>query len=91
MKKLILTLMVVILIGIAMVSTGCQEQYDMSFKDSHMTYILPGGIECVGRLARENTGAYMHYPMLICDDGRTFHNITNFQAVKQINPLYNGK
>ena len=91
MKKLIFTLMVVIPIGIAMVAAGCQEQYDMSFKDSHMTYILPGGIECVGRLARENTGAYMHYPMLICDDGRTFHNISNYQAVKQINPLYNGK
>jgi len=87
MKKLILTLMVMIPIGIAMVAIGCQEQYDMSFKDSHMTYILPGGIECVGRLALENTGAYMHYPMLICDDGRTFHNITNYQAVKQINPL----
>jgi hypothetical protein len=83
--------MVVIPIGIAMVAAGCQEQYDMSFKDSHMTYILPGGIECVGRLTRENTGAYMHYPMLICDDGRTFHNISNYQAVKQINPLYNGK
>ena len=91
MKKLILTLMVVILIGIAMVSTGCQESYNMHFKNSHMTYILPGNIECVGHLAMEDAGAYMHYPMLICDDGRTFHNITNFQAVKQINPLYNGK
>ena len=91
MKKLILTGMTVILIGIAMLSTGCSENYDMSTKDSHMTYILPGNIECVGRLALENTGAYMHYPMLICDDGRTFHNITNYQAVKQINPLYNGK
>lgn len=91
MKKLIFTLMVVILIGIAMVSTGCQESYDMHFKNSHMTYILPNGIECVGHLAMEDAGAYMHYPMLICDDGRTFHNITNYQAVKQINPLYNGK
>ena len=34
MKKLILTVMVVILIGIAMVSTGCQESYDMHFKNS---------------------------------------------------------
>ncbi len=91
MKKLIIAGMVVVLTGIAMISTGCSENYDMSTKDSHMTYILPGGIECVGRLALENTGAYMHYPMLICDDGRTFHNISNYQAVKQINPLYNGK
>ena len=87
MKKLIIAVMTMILIGIALISTGCHENYDMSISNSHMTYILPGDIECVGRLALENTGAYMHYPMLICDDGRTFHNITNYQAVNQINPL----
>lgn len=84
MKKLIIGM---ILIGIVMVMTGCHENYDMNINDSHMTYILPGDIECIGRLAMENTGAYMHYPMLICDDGRTFHNISNYRAVKQINPL----
>jgi len=87
MKKLIVIGMTVILTGIAMVSTSCHKNYDMNISNSHMTYILPGGIECVGRLAMENTGAYMHYPMLICDDGRIFHNITNYQAVNQINPL----
>ena len=91
MKKLIVTVMVVILTGIALVSTGCHESYKMQFNESPMTYILPGGIECVGHLAMEDAGAYMHYPMLICDDGRTFHNITNYQVVKQINPLYNCK
>ncbi len=87
MKKLILMVMLVILIGIAMVATCCNESYDMQFKNSHMTYILPEGIECVGHLAMEDAGSYMHYPLLICDDGRTFHNITNYQAVNQVNPL----
>lgn len=27
---------------------------------------------------------------LICDDGRVFHNVVNYQEVIQLNPLYQG-
>lgn len=88
MKKVFSFIFVTI---VAFCMTGCLSDtyYLKSGKESHMTYILPNGFECLGHIAIEERG-YGRMPMLICDDGTVYHNITNYRAVNQINPLYNG-
>lgn len=87
MKKVISFIFIVI---VAICMTGCMpETYDLKTGDeSRMTYILPNGFECIGRIAIEEQG-YGKFPMLICDDGTVYHNITNYRRVTQLNPLYN--
>ena len=88
MKKMIVLGMTLVLAGIAMMSTGCEDE-GAEFKNVPTTYIIPGVVECVGHTEREISTKY--FPrMLICDDGRVFHNITNYRIVKQLNPLYQG-
>lgn len=88
MKKIISFIFIAI---VAFCMTGClSDVYDLKTGDeSHMTYILPTGFECIGHIAIEKRG-YDRMPMLICDDGTVYHNITNYRAVNQLNPLYNG-
>lgn len=70
--------------------TGCELDRQIARGEhSQMTYILPNGVECIGHVEMEwydRSG----FPMLICDDGMVYHNISNYRAVHQINPLYNG-
>ena len=85
MKKVISFIFVAI---VALCMTGCfPDTFDLKTGDeSHMTYILPNGFECVGRLSVEQFG-YGKFPTLICDDGTVYHNITNYRQVEQLNPL----
>lgn len=88
MKKVLSFIFITI---VALCMTGCMpETYDLKTGDkSRMTYILPNGFECIGRIAIEELG-YGKFPMLICDDGPVYHNVTNYRRVTQLNPLYNG-
>ena len=80
--------MTLVLTGIAMMSTGCDNE-GTEFKNVPTTYIIPGVVECIGHTEREIATKY--FPrMLVCEDGRVFHNIVNYREVKQINPLYQG-
>lgn len=88
MKKIIIAGMALVLTGIAMMSTGCDNE-GTEFKNVPTTYIIPGVVECIGHTEREIATKY--FPrMLVCEDGRVFHNIVNYREVKQINPLYQG-
>ena len=84
MKKIIVLGMTLVLAGIAM--TSCNND---STKHMPKTYIVPNVVKCVGHVERERL--IRAFPkMLVCDDGRVFHNITNYQEVINLNPLYQG-
>ena len=87
MKKMIVLGMTLVLTGIAMMSTGCEGD---EFKDVPTTYIVPGVVECIGHTELEYVGPHSYVKNLVCEDGRVFHNITNYRIVKQLNPLYQG-
>lgn len=87
MKKLIIFGMAVVLTGIAMMTAGCESD---GSDPVPMTYIVPGVVECVGHTELDYAGPYSYVINLVCEDGRVFHNITNYRKVKQINPLYQG-
>lgn len=85
MKKIIVLGMTLVLAGIAM--TSCNDD---STRHMPKTYIVPHTVRCVGHLERERL--IRPYPKkLICDDGRVFHNIVNYQEVINLNPLYQGE
>ena len=91
MKKCVLIVMLMILCGLAMISQGCSNQTDAMIKDKPHTIIVPGVVECQGHTEVEYFGnpgdRRAKLPMLVCDDGRVFHNITNYQDVIELNPL----
>ena len=91
MKKCVLVVMCMILCGLAMISQGCSNQVDNMIKDKPHTIIVPGVVECQGHTEVEYFGnpgdRRAKLPMLVCDDGRVFHNITNYQDVIELNPL----
>lgn len=85
MKKMIVLGMTLVLAGIAMMSTGCDND---PMENVPTTIIIPNVVECVGHTSHDTEIG--HARMLVCDDGRVFHNIVNYREVKQINPLYQG-
>ena len=92
MKKCVLFGMCMILCGIAMISQGCGQQDDAIesiTKDKPHTIIVPGVVECKGHVEEEYFGNVRKtkLPMLVCDDGRVFHNVANYQDVVELNPL----
>lgn len=91
MKNYVLIGICMILCGIAMISHGCSNQVDNMIKDKPHTIIVPGVVECQGHTEVEYFGnpgnSKAKLPMLVCDDGRVFHNITNYQDVIERNPL----
>lgn len=91
MKKIVLIGMLMILCGIAMISQGCSSKTDDMIKGKPHTIIVPGVVECQGHTEVEYFGnpgdRRAKLPMLVCDDGRVFHNITNYQDVIELNPL----
>ena len=92
MKKCVLIGMCMILCGLAMISQGCSSQdsaIDAMTKDKPHTIIVPNVVECKGHVEVERFGLSHRtkLPMLVCDDGRVFHNITNYQDVIELNPL----
>lgn len=82
----------IILWSFAMIFNGCRRQYDAidaMTKDKPHTVIVPGVLECKGHVEVEyfGTARKTKLPMLVCDDGRVFHNVTNYQDVIELNPL----
>ena len=92
MKKCMLVGMTMILCGLAMISNGCSSQDDAieaMTKGKPHTIIVPGVVECKGHVEVEYFGTVRKtkLPMLVCDDGRVFHNVVNYQDVIELNPL----
>lgn len=88
MKKAMLIEICLILCSLALIFQGCSRQddaIDAMTKDKPHTIIIPNVVECKGHVEREG---FKPLPkMLVCDDGRVFHNITNYQDVVELNPL----
>lgn len=85
MKKAMLIEICLILCSLALIFQGCSSQDDTITKDKPHTIIIPNVVECKGHVEREG---FKPLPkMLVCDDGRVFHNITNYQDVVELNPL----
>ena len=87
MKKMIVLGMTLVLAGIAMMSTGCNND---PMENVPTTIIIPNVVECVGHTETDYVGPHSYVKNLVCEDGRVFHNITNYRIVKQLNPLYQG-
>jgi len=88
MKKAMLIEICLILCSLALIFQGCSSQDDAiesMTKDKPHTIIIPNVVECKGHVERE--GFHPLPAMLVCDDGRVFHNITNYQDVVELNPL----
>ena len=69
---------------VGMIFHGCDSKndaIDVVEKDSHRTVVVPGVVECKGRMEEEYFGSGRKFPipMLVCDDGRVFHNVVNYR------------
>jgi hypothetical protein len=88
MKKVMFIQICLILCSFALIFQGCSSQDDpieAMTKNKPHTIIIPNVVECKGHVEREG---FKPLPkMLVCDDGRVFHNITNYQDVIELNPL----
>jgi len=88
MKKVMFVQICLILCSFALIFQGCSSQDDpieAMTKNKPHTIIIPNVVECKGHVEREG---FKPLPkMLVCDDGRVFHNITNYQDVIELNPL----
>jgi hypothetical protein len=92
MKKAMLIEICLILCSLALIFQGCSSQNDPiddMMKNEPHTIIVPNVVECTGYVTLEYFGQVKRtkLPMLVCDDGRVFHNITNYQDVVELNPL----
>ena len=88
MKKAMLIEICLILCSLALIFQGCSSQgdtIDAITKDRPHTIIVPGVVECKGHVERE--GLKPLPKMLVCDDGRVFHNVSNYQDLIELNPL----
>ena len=70
--------------GVGMIFHGCDGEngaIDAVEKDSSRTIVVPGVVECNGRVEEEYYGPERKFPipMLVCDDGRVFHNVVNYR------------
>lgn len=70
--------------GVGMVFHGCEGENGAPVaveKDSGRTVVVPGVVECKGHVEEEYSGSGRKFPipMLVCDDGRVFHNVVNYR------------
>ena len=70
--------------GVGMIFHGCDDEndaFDAVEKDSRRTVVVPGVVECKGRVEEEYSGPERKFPipMLVCDDGRVFRNVVNYR------------
>ena len=70
--------------GVGMIFHGCEgekDAIDAVENDSSRTVVVPGVVECKGRVEEEYSGSGRKFPipMLVCDDGRVFHNVVNYR------------
>ena len=69
--------------SVGMIFHGCEgekDAIDAVEKDSGRTVVVPGVVECNGHVEEEYSGPERKFPipMLVCDDGRVFHNVVNY-------------
>ena len=69
--------------GVGMIFHGCDgenETIDVA-GSSGRTVVVPGVVECKGRVEEEYSGPGRKFPvpMLVCDDGRVFRNVVNYR------------
>jgi hypothetical protein len=55
-----------------------QGDYDPPTHGNSAYVTVPGVVECNGTIRNEYVGPQTFLPYLHCDDGRIFHNITNY-------------
>ena len=70
--------------GVGMIFHGCEgekDAVDAVETDSRRTVVVPGVVECKGRVEEEYSGPERKFPipMLVCDDGRVFRNVVNYK------------
>ena len=70
--------------GVGMIFHGCEGENDAPVaveNDSRRTVVVPGVVECKGRVEEEYSGPERKFPipMLVCDDGRVFRNVVNYR------------
>ena len=75
--------MCLIFCSVGMIFHGCDgenETIDAAWS-SGRTVVVPGVVECKGRVEEEYFGSGRKFPipMLVCDDGRVFHNVVNYR------------
>jgi len=69
------------------VLVGCGQDRNIPINEK-FTIIIPNVVECAGVVEKEFVpGVSGWFPRLKCEDGRIFHNITNYQVVNELNPL----
>ena len=71
--------------GVGMIFHGCDGENETidaaGAGSSGRTVVVPGVVECKGRVEEEYSGPERKFPipMLVCDDGRVFHNVVNYR------------
>ena len=70
----------VLFVSFAVLLAGCvpKESESPINKNPQSFVTVPGVVECQGAVSREDVGTYSWEPVLRCNDGRVFHNITNY-------------
>lgn len=77
-------LTVLLFCGVGMIFHGCDgenDAIDAAVRGGGRTVVVPGVVECKGRVEEEYSGPGRKFPipMLVCDDGRVFHNVVNYR------------
>lgn len=70
--------------SVGMIFHGCEgekDAIDATEQGVRRTVVVPGVVECKGRVEEEYSGSGRKFPipMLVCDDGRVFHNVVNYR------------
>ncbi len=69
--------------GVGVIFHGCEGEKDAidAAGSSGRTVVVPGVVECKGRVEEEYSGPERKFPipMLVCDDGRVFRNVVNYR------------
>lgn len=77
-------LTVLLFCGVGMIFHGCDgenDAIDAAVRGGGRTVVVPGVVECKGRVEEEYSGPGRKFPipMLVCDDGRVFRNVVNYR------------
>lgn len=69
--------------SVGMIFHGCDGENETidAAGSSDRIVVVPGVVECKGHVEEEYSGPERKFPipMLVCDDGRVFHNVVNYR------------
>ena len=70
----------VLFVSFVALLAGCfPEESESPINRNPRSFVtVPGVVECQGAVSNEHLGTYSWVPVLRCNDGRVFHNITNY-------------